>query len=235
MKARGYQDKLTEWLNFFYKDGRVRRDSRIIANTAQFLSRICPQKEFILRGFVRADIEDGPEYWCSRHLDLYDMDDMIWDIIRENFDSAVIKENMSIRELLKKQNEMREHMLDLSRDFLNNIWLYQHGIFIRRDADLQMKLFLSVRKVAAQNAFIHILLNTIVCIHFRQNGDVDISYRPKTAVFFMLICEPEVSFRQKDPEPVVGISEDDGEVSVARDRSVRDGFFSAQMRLFCDY
>lgn len=129
MKARGYQDKLTEWLNFFYKDGRVRRDSRIIANTAQFLSRICPQKEFILRGFVRADVQNGPEYWISRHLDLYDMDDMIADIIRENFDSAVINEDMSIRELLKKQNEMREHMLDLSRDFLNNMWLYQHGVF----------------------------------------------------------------------------------------------------------
>ncbi|MGX8714835.1 MAG: protein kinase domain-containing protein [Lachnospiraceae bacterium] len=129
MKARGYQDKMTEWLNFFYKDGRVRRDSRIIANTAQFLSRLCPQKEFVLRGFVRADVQSGPEYWISQHLDLYDMDDMIADIIRENFDSAVINEDMSIRELLKKQNEMREHMLDLSRDFLNNIWLYQHGIF----------------------------------------------------------------------------------------------------------
>ncbi len=127
--AIGYSVAFREWRDFFYKGGRITQDSRITGNVCQFLERICPEKQTVLRGIVIGELENGPEYWLKNHLDLYDMDEMMEHMARENFSSVEYSDDMSIPELLRAQHELKEYMNELRRDFQNNPWQYQLGVY----------------------------------------------------------------------------------------------------------
>lgn len=127
--AIGYSVAFREWRDFFYKGGRITQDGRIIGNVCQFLERICPQKQSVLRRFVIRELENGPEYWIKNHLDLYEMDEMMEHMVQENFSSVEYTEEMSIPELMRAQHEMKEFMNEIRRDFLNNAILYRLGVY----------------------------------------------------------------------------------------------------------
>lgn len=127
--AIGYSVAFREWRDFFYKGGRVTQDDRITGNVCQFLERICPEKQPVLRRFVIRELENGPEYWLKNHLDLYEMDEMMGHMVQENFSSVEYTEEMSIPELMRSQHEMKEYMNEIRRDFLNNAILYRLGLY----------------------------------------------------------------------------------------------------------
>lgn len=127
--AIGYSVAFREWRDFFYKGGRITRDDRITGNACQFLERICPEKQSVLRHFVIRELKNGPEYWLKNHLDLYEMDEMMEHMVQENFSSVEYTEEMSIPELMRAQHEMKEYMYEIRRDFLNNAILYRLGVY----------------------------------------------------------------------------------------------------------
>lgn len=127
--AIGYTVAFREWRDFFYKGGRIAQDERITGNVCQFLERICPEKQSVLRRFVISELEKGPEFWLKNHLDLYEMDEMMEHMVQENFSSVEYTEEMSIPDLMRAQHEMKEYMYELRRDFLNNFFLYELGVY----------------------------------------------------------------------------------------------------------
>lgn len=129
LRAIGYSVAFREWKDFFYKGGRVAQDGRITGNVCQFLERICPEKQSVLRKIVISELENEPEFWLKNHLELYEMDEMMEHMARENFAGAEYTEDMSIPELLRSQHEMKEYMNELRRDFLNNPYQYQLGVY----------------------------------------------------------------------------------------------------------
>ena len=129
LEAVGYSVAFREWRDFFYQGGRITLDDRITGNVCQFLERICPEKQSVLREIVIRELENGPEYWLKNHLDLYDMDEMMEHMAQENFTCIEYTEEMSIPELLRAQHEMKEYMHELRRDFLNNPYLYRLGVY----------------------------------------------------------------------------------------------------------
>lgn len=129
LEAIGYSVAFREWRDFFYKGGRITRDDRITGNVCQFLERICPEKQSVLRRIVIRELEKGPEYWLKNHLDLYDMDEMMEHMAQENFSGIEYTDEMSIPELLRAQHELKEYMYELRRDFMNNPQLYRLGVY----------------------------------------------------------------------------------------------------------
>ncbi|MDO5409124.1 MAG: protein kinase [Lachnospiraceae bacterium] len=127
--AIGYSIAFREWREFFYKGGRIAQDERITGNVCQFLERICPKKQAVLRQLVIRELESGPEYWLKSHLSLYEMDEMMEHMAQESFESITYTEEMSIPELMRAQHEMKEYMYELRRDFLNNPELYRLGVY----------------------------------------------------------------------------------------------------------
>lgn len=129
LNAVGYSVAFREWRDFFYKGGRITQDSRITGNVCQFLERICPEKQSVLRRIVICELENGPEYWLKNHLDLYEMDEMMEHMVQENFSSVEYTDEMSIPDLIRAQHELKEYMSELRRDFLNNPMLYQMKVY----------------------------------------------------------------------------------------------------------
>lgn len=125
----GYSMAFREWRDFFYKGGRISQDGRIMGNVCQFLERICPERQSVLRRMVICELEKEPEYWLKNHLDLYEMDEMMEHMAQENFSGVEYTENMSIPELLRAEHELKEYMHELRRDFLNNPYLYELGVY----------------------------------------------------------------------------------------------------------
>ncbi|MDY2628079.1 MAG: SH3 domain-containing protein [Lachnospiraceae bacterium] len=125
----GYSMAFREWRDFFYKGGRISQDGRIMGNVCQFLERICPERQSVLRRMVICELEREPEYWLKNHLDLYEMDEMMEHMVQENFAGVEYTEDMSIPELLRAEHELKEYMHELRRDFLNNPYLYELGVY----------------------------------------------------------------------------------------------------------
>lgn len=127
--ATGYGAAFREWRDFFYKGGKILQNARLTGNVCQFLERICPEKKEVLRRFVIRELKSRPEYWLKNHLDLYDTDEMMQHMLQESFYGVKFTEEMSIPQLMHAQHELKECMNELRRDFLNNPWLYQMGVY----------------------------------------------------------------------------------------------------------
>lgn len=127
--AIGYGVAFREWKEFFYKNGSIPKERKLVGNACQFLERICPAEKALLRAFVIRYLKKCPEYWVKEHLDLYEMDEMLQQVITENFSKLDYTEDMPVAKLLEVQYGLKEHMNELRRDFLNNISLYQMTIY----------------------------------------------------------------------------------------------------------
>lgn len=127
--AIGYSMAFREWKEFFYKNGTISKERKLVGNVCQFLERICPAEKELLRKFMIRYLKTCPEYWVKEHLDLYEMDDTMRHIVMDNFSSRDYTADMSVADLLDVQHELKEYMNDFRRDFLNNILLYQMTIY----------------------------------------------------------------------------------------------------------
>ena len=129
LECMGYGSVFAEWKNHLYKNGYVVRDEQLLGNVCRFLAKICPEKKQTLCRLLIAQLEQRPEYWLKNHLELYQMDEMMEHMVNENFSAVVYSEDMTIKELLHAQSELKECMHELRRDFMNNPFLYENGIY----------------------------------------------------------------------------------------------------------
>lgn len=129
VKSCGYETQFQSWHSYFYHNGKIDLDGHLVGNACQFFSEICPEQDQNLKVFVLDEIKSSPEYWMKDHLDLYEMDEMMDRMVRDNFDEVTLSDNMSVQTLLKEQHRLKESMHELRRDLLNNYALLEQGIY----------------------------------------------------------------------------------------------------------
>ena len=129
LEATGFSKEYQEWKKFFYPKQEIADDHKLVANTCQFLEKICPQASGILRGFVIRELKQRPEYWLKRHLNLYQTDEMMEHMLSENFENIDYHVEDTIPRLMHNRYELEQSLKELRRDFLNNPYLYQKGIY----------------------------------------------------------------------------------------------------------
>ena len=125
----GYGSVYNEWYNLYYRENGVYKDEKWVGHALMLLEKISSENHDRIVSLYIEYIKRQPQYWVKENIDLYQMDTQLEHILVDSLEQLEFRTSNSLNELSASYEELCQLYLDLKREFMNNLWLYQFNLY----------------------------------------------------------------------------------------------------------
>ena len=125
----GYGSLYNEWYNLYYRENGVYKDEKWVAHALMLLEQMSSENHDRIVNLYIDYIKKQPQFWVKENIDLYQMDEALAHILVDSLDRLEFLPSKSLNDLSLAYEELCQLYIDLRREFMNNLWLYQLNLY----------------------------------------------------------------------------------------------------------